>query len=49
MHPYIVIRLEAELSLQRGLNGALDTTLAGEQDTTELSVNEELAVEDRGG
>ena len=46
---YSVIRLEAELALERRLHRALDTTLAGEQGTTKLSVDEELAVEDRRG
>ena len=45
-----MIRLETELALERRLHGALNTSLAGEQGATELSVDEELAVEDgRGG
>ena len=41
-----MIRLETELALERRLHGALDTSLAGEQGTTKLSVDEELAIED---
>ena len=41
-----MVRLETELALERRLHGALDTSLAGEQGTTKLSVDEELAIED---
>ena len=44
-----MVRLETELALERGLHGALDTALAGEERAAELSVDEELAIEDRRG
>ena len=43
-----MVRLEAELALERGHDRTLDAALAGEGRTAELSVDEELAVEDRG-
>ena len=45
----LLVGLETELSLERGSGRALDTTLAGERDAAKLSVDEELAVEDRRG
>ena len=41
-----MVGLQAELALERGHDGALNTTLAGEQDAAKLSIDEELAVED---
>lgn len=44
-----VVGLEAELALQRGLDGALDAALPGERGPAQLRLDEELAVHDRGG
>ena len=41
-----MVGLETELALEGGEDGALDTTLAGERETTELGVDEELAIKD---
>ena len=43
---YSVVRLETEFALERRHDGSLNATLAREYDTTKLSVNEELAIED---
>ena len=43
---YSVVRLETEFALERRHDGSLNATFAREYDTTKLSVNEELAIED---
>ena len=44
-----MVGLETEFTLEWGEDGSLDTTLAGERETTELGVDEELTVEDGRG
>ena len=46
---YSVVGLETEFTLEWGEDGSLETTLAGERETTELGVDEELTVEDGRG
>ena len=46
---YSVVRLKTHFTLQRRLHGALDAAFAREERTTELGLDEELAVEDVRG
>ena len=41
-----MVRLEAELALEWGLHGTLDTALAGEERAAKLRLDEELSVKD---